>query len=371
MSEPTNATITIVVADDNAQNRALAEATLGDEGYRVVLAKDGAEAIALVRAERPACVLLDVRMPNVDGIAACRAIRALEGAAGIAILFLTAQRDVETFDVALAAGGDDFISKPYRPDELVVRVQTALRLRQGTIERDQLAAELKEQRDRMKRLELQREQLIAFLVHDLKNPVHAIDLDARALARNAQRPERVEAAARRIHEEAGTLMRMITNLLDIAKADEGRLEPVRVPIELGELARAVACDLEERARASGVELELACGAAPVRADHDLVTRVFANLVDNAIRHTPEGGRVTIATTALASGVELSVRDTGPGVPADRHDAVFERYARGADHGATNRGLGLAFCKLAIDAHGGRIWVEDAHPGAIFRATLPA
>ena len=100
------------MVDDNVQSRALAQATLEDEGYRVVLARDGEAAIAAVSETPPSCILMDVRMPRLDGIAACEQIRALPGGEAIAIIFVTAQREVETFDRALAAGGDDFITKP-------------------------------------------------------------------------------------------------------------------------------------------------------------------------------------------------------------------------------------------------------------------
>ena len=155
--------------------------TLEDEGYRVVLANGGAEAIAAFETERPDCVLLDVRMPEVDGFAVCERIRALPPAAETPILFLTALRDVDTFDRALRAGGDDFLTKPVRPTELVVRVQTALKLRRMSVELREHYDLLKQQRDDLMRLQLQKERLMAFVVHDLKNPVNSMDLHAQLL----------------------------------------------------------------------------------------------------------------------------------------------------------------------------------------------
>src|ERR1700690_4101137 len=162
------AIVTVLVVDDNADNRALAKATLDDEGIRAVIASSGDEGIAAFARERPDCVLLDIRMPGTDGIAGCERIRAMPGGDEGAIVFVTAQRDVETFDRAVHAGGDDFLTKPYRPSELLVRIQTALRMRRMTAERGELVAELKRQRDELQRLQLHKEQLAAFLVHDLK-----------------------------------------------------------------------------------------------------------------------------------------------------------------------------------------------------------
>src|SRR5262245_35315341 len=126
--------VTILAVDDNEPSRLLVRETLEDEGYRVVLAADGVEGITAFERENPACVLLDVRMPGMNGFDVCEQIRSLPRGTDTAVVFLTAARDVDTFDAALRAGGDDFITKPVRPTELVVRLQVALRLRSAKAE---------------------------------------------------------------------------------------------------------------------------------------------------------------------------------------------------------------------------------------------
>lgn len=362
----------ILIADDVAENRALARATLEDEGYRVALANDGLEAVAAVGREKPDCILMDIRMPKLDGVLAAKQIRLLAEGKDVAIIFVTAQRDVATFDRALAAGGDDFITKPYRPDELLVRVQTAMRLRRLAAERTELVAELKLQRDRLQRLELQKEQLVAYLVHDFKNPVNAIDLHTQVIARNAVAPDRVRSAAEKIKDETRTLLRLITNLLDISKGDEGSLAPARRPVDVRDLVESAIDELSIRASSAGVHLHAHVGAGVMQADPDLMRRVLANLIDNAIRHSPEGADIRVSAEQHQDGIELAVSDAGGGIPTDRRDTVFERFqSDGAERTATNRGLGLAFCKIAVEAHGGRIWVDDAAPGAVFRIKIPS
>lgn len=361
----------ILIADDVAENRALAKATLEDEGYRVALATDGLAAVAAVGDEMPDCILMDIRMPKLDGIAAAEQIRLLTGGKDVAIIFVTAQRDVATFDRALAAGGDDFITKPYRPDELLVRVQTAMRMRRIAAERTELVAELKLQRDRLQRLELQKEQLVAYLVHDFKNPVNAIDLHTQVITRNAAAPDRVRSAAAKIKDETRTLLRMITNLLDISKGDEGSLAPAHQPLDVRDLVQSAIDELSIRASSAGVRLHAHIMATVLHADPDLMRRVLANLIDNAIRHSPEGGDIRVSAEEQHDGVELSVTDAGGGIPSDKRDAVFERFqSDGVERTATNRGLGLAFCKIAVEAHRGRIWIDDAAPGAVFRIKIP-
>ena len=364
------AAVSVLVVDDNPGDRTLVVAALEDEGYRALSANDGEEALAVVAAEHPECILLDIRLPHIDGIVACERIRAMPGGSDIAILFVTAQRDVETFDRARAAGGDDFITKPFVPAELLVRVQTALRLRNVAIERSELSAQLKHQRDTLQRLELQKEQLVAFLVHDLKNPVHAIELHAHNALR-ASDHEHSRGALARIGEETHALLRMITNLLDISKADEGHLAPAIRAIDPIALVESALDDLHARAQSAGVRVQTVVTAPRFHADPDLIARVIANLVDNAIRHAPEGSEVRVALAPSNSGVELRVADAGPGVPWTAREAVFERFRSGNDHAThANRGLGLAFCKLAVQAHHGHIWIEDASPGAVFCVSLP-
>ena len=362
---------TVLVVDDNDENLALARETLEEQGIHVGIAVNGSEAIAAFEKQPVDVVLLDVRMPVLDGIETSKRIRALPGGNAVAIVFVTAQRDVDTFDRALAAGGDDFITKPYRPTELVGRVHTALRLRRLAAERSELYAQLKRQRDDLQRLELHKQQLVAFLVHDFKNPVNAIGLHAQRILRHVVADDRARDAAAKIDDEARSLLRMITNLLDVGKADEGRLVPARRQIDARELVDSAITELSVRAGSSQVALVVDVSVPSVHADPDLVQRVLANLIENAIRHAPEDSKVRITATSAEGGVELSVADAGPGVPAERRDEVFERFVSGTDTATrTNRGLGLAFCKLAVEAHGGRIWIDDAHPGAVFRVFLP-
>ena len=139
--------LTVLVVDDNEGNRALAKATLEDEGYHVVLAEDGEAGIAAFDRDQPQCVLLDIQMPGMNGIDACRRIRERPGGEDVAVVFVTAQHDVGTLDRAMIAGGDDFLTKPFRPSELVVRVQAALRFRSVVRERDELHQLTKRQRD--------------------------------------------------------------------------------------------------------------------------------------------------------------------------------------------------------------------------------
>lgn len=364
----------ILVVDDNEANRLLAQSTLEDEGYNVRLANGGAEAIAAFESEPPDCILLDVRMPGVDGFTACERIRAMPGGAETPILFLTALRDVDTFDRALLAGGDDFLSKPVRPSELVVRVQTALKVRRLGLELREHYDLLKKQRDDLMRIHLQKERLMAFIVHDLKNPVGSMDLLAQLLLRDRALPAGARDSATQIRTEARHLTRMIMNLLDLAKADEGKLEPRRSQVDLGALVAAVFAELDVNAQTRKVGLGSEIDAPRAHADEDLLRRMLTNLVENAIRHAPSQSTVSVKAAAGPDGLTIRVIDAGAGVPAEMRDRIFDPFVQveGSDRHVTRagRGLGLTFCKLAAEAHGGHIWIEDGSPGSIFVVRLP-
>jgi len=339
----------------------------------VLLATNGEEGIALFERERPDCVLLDVRMPGVDGFEACERIRELPSGPETPIIFLTALRDVDTFDRALRAGGD-FLTKPVRPTELIVRVQGALKLRRLSVELRNHYDVIRRQRDDLMRLQLQKERLTAFVVHDLKNPVNVMDLHAQILCRDQDLSPSAKESAASIRAEARHLMRLITNLLDISKSEEGQLVPNRTPIPWRKFAGQVLEEFGPTAQTRNIRLESAITLETIRADRDLLQRVLENLVENALRHAPRESVVRIEDRRLPDGIEIRVADQGTGVPPDQRERIFDRFVQIDSpsnlSSRSGRGLGLTFCKAAIEAHGGRIWVEDGDPGAIFCIRLP-
>lgn len=364
----------ILVADDNEANRALVKETLEDEGHVVILANDGGQAVEAFQRDAPDCVILDVRMPDIDGFVACERIRALPNGAEVPTIFLTALRDVDTFDRALQVGGDDFLTKPVRPAELVARVETALKLRRMRAELREHYDLLKHQRDALLRVQLQKERLMAFVVHDLKNPVGTMDLHAQLLLRDPNLSESSRESATQIRNEARQLSRLILNLLDLAKGDEGKLLARRTSVALRLLVDELLTELTVTAAARRVHLQATLTVERVYADQDLLRRLLTNLLDNALRHTPPETTISITAAATAEGVEIAVLDRGPGVPRELRDRIFDPFVQAErsqqDLTRAGRGLGLAFCRLAVEAHGGRIWIEDGAPGAVFKMLLP-
>jgi signal transduction histidine kinase len=223
------------------------------------------------------------------------------------------------------------------------------------------------------RLQLQKEQLMSFVVHDLKNPVNCIDLLAQALVRRKDTPADAKENAHLIRDEVRSLMLLILNLLDISKSEEGQLHPNLVTLNAAKFLGDLLESLDVRARAKSMTLVGEFSDFQFHADPDLLRRILENLIENAIRHAPGGSKVTIDAERHTQHVELRISDQGPGIPEELRSKIFERFVQLElpATARTGRGLGLTFCKLAIEAHGGEISVEDGAPGAVFRIRLPA
>lgn len=368
----------ILVVDDNLQNRMLVEAHLAAAGYAVSLAEDGEQAVEMFSRSMPDVVLLDVVMPKMDGFEACRRMRAVRHGAEAAIVFLTALSELGAHQDAMQAGADDFLTKPINRTELLMRVRSLVwmkRLKEGLRNGYDL---IRSQREALFVAQRQKEDTITYIVHDLQNPLASVLANTEFLiGQDALTPE-LRDATYDILEASRAMQRMVQNLLDISRSEDGALMPNPVAIDLVEIVEAVRVEMSYRLNEKHLNLETSFDIqnAKVFADADLLRRLIENLLDNAFKYSPANGLVEFKARLDSDNfVEFKVIDHGPGIPEDARETVFEKYVR-LDRETTRgrragRGLGLAFCRLAVDVHGGRIWVEQAEPtGAAFCVRLP-
>ncbi|HEX2252098.1 MAG TPA: ATP-binding protein [Thermoanaerobaculia bacterium] len=222
-----------------------------------------------------------------------------------------------------------------------------------------------------------REEVLAVVSHDLRTPLGVIGT-ATALLRNPDVPEATRASViERVERNVERMNRLIHDLLEVARLDAGRLPIERRPVPVGDLLEEAGELMRPRAEERVVELVIDAGEpAPseLDADRERLIQVFQNLVDNALKFTPKGGRVSLEASFTDGSICFAVTDTGPGIPPEEQGRLFERFwqaraGRGAGSGGT--GLGLAIARGIVEAHGGSIWVEsEVGHGSSFRFTIP-
>jgi signal transduction histidine kinase len=236
---------------------------------------------------------------------------------------------------------------------------------------DQLAGNLNAMLDQIERLMAGMRQVTDNIAHDLRTPLAR--LRARLEVTLLERPDATlyAEALRETITEADRLLGTFNALLSIAEAEAGSRRQTMAVVDVAEIARAVAELYEPAAEEKGLRLDIANGGAlPVRGDRHLLSQAIANLLDNALKYTPSGA-VSLTTRESAEGARIEVADRGPGVPADRREAVFDRFVRLEGSRSTpGNGLGLSLVRAVATLHGGSAWLEDNNPGVRAVITLP-
>lgn len=262
-------------------------------------------------------------------------------------------------------------------ENVEVYAELEARVHERTRELEDKRREMAEQHEALRELLRQKEALSALVMHDLRSPATAIMLAASVQLRNHD----LDPAERRrwssTFSSAEHILRTAGNLLDIAHSREGRLVPKTSVIDLDALLREIRellLPLAEK-RQQTIEVSSAAPCHALRADRDLLGRVLQNLIDNALHHSPAKSAVCLDARASAAWATVAVCDEGPGIPLEMRDRIFDWYVRleggNAEAQAVGWGLGLAFCRMAIEAHGGAIWIEDNEPrGSRFCFRLP-
>ena len=238
---------------------------------------------------------------------------------------------------------------------------------------------LRSEKTRLEELLRLREEMSDMIIHDLRNPLGVIKTGLDLLARVQVVESDSEYSAhviQTIEKSTKRMQRLVDTLLDIARLEKGAMALGMGPMDLGALVEDTVVDLSPLAQRGDVTLDsgLAEDLPLALADQDVVERVLVNLIDNALKFTPSDGQVWVEARAEGENVRVDVVDTGAGVPPEERTRVFEKFTRGRARRGSQRGagLGLTFCQMAVEAHGGRIWIEDGPggKGSRFIFTLP-
>ena len=367
MSESKGRKPSILVVDDTAENLRLLTNLFREHGYEIRPVLSGKLALQAVARDAPDLILLDINMPDMHGYDVCEELKQNEQWMDIPVIFVSALDEVFDKVRAFDVGGVDYISKPFQVEEVLARVRTHLALRRTQLE---LTATI----DRLRELEAMRESLFQMVVHDLKSPLWGIEHFMERLAEETHgriRPE-AEAQLDRVRNAAGELARMVNSLLDVSRIESSRMPIQRAAVDLKELIDQAVGNVSAGDPTRPIAVNVPSGMQ-LWCDPDLTRRVIENMVGNGLKHTPQHSPLNIRVTSAADGTRLEFSDKGSGVPQEDRERIFQKFgAVQARQGYHSSGLGLAFCRLAVEAHGGRIGVMDAQGGgSTFWFELPA
>jgi two-component system sensor histidine kinase/response regulator len=356
--------VRVLVVDDDPRVRRIVVGSLVRVGFHVVAADDGTPAIAAAESSAPDVAVVDLGMPT-SGYQVVRRLKELYGAA-VHVAVLSGRDDEDTRLAAFDCGADDFLVKPLSVAELRRRVMAAARTQQAFIDA-RLA------RERADRLLAYSAEAAALLAHDLNNGLQValsnITYLSQVIDVGDDEKQAMESTLRALRRMSG----LVANFVDIARFEDAAVKPRAAPTQVRDMLLDV-MSVHSPSLSRGVRHVVACEPDLVgHFDHALIERVLHNLVGNAVRYCNPGGVIRLTgkpweRPGEPNGVEILVQNSGPHIPDDLRQSLFGKYQRGSNG---KRGMGLYFCRLAADAHGGTIEHEATAEGPQFRIRLPS
>jgi two-component system, sensor histidine kinase len=367
----------ILNVNDNEGSRYIVTRMLQKAGFSVIEAATGGQALDLVRSAHPSVVVLDIKLPDISGLDVCRAIKADVQTQSIKVLHTSAVYVAPEFKVqSLECGADGYLGQPFEQEELVATLRSLMRLSEAERALRDQASELKAANHRTN-------EFLAMLAHELRNPLAAIVTSLPLLDRTPATDPMEKTARELIRRQTSNLRRLVDDLLDAARVTQGKIELHWETVDLSELVRRVAANVERtkmQPRNQTLRVALPAAQLIVRADPMRLEQVLMNLLDNASKYSNAGDviELSLARTRGASGAELArifVRDHGIGMAPETLPTIFELFAQADVPLARSRGglgIGLTLVRTLVNLHGGatRARSEGIGKGSEFEIVLP-
>jgi len=356
-----------LLVDDLEENLLALEALLRRDDIVLLKARSGEEALELLLRQDVALALLDVQMPGMDGFELAEFMRGNERTRHIPIIFLTAgTADAQRRFRGYEMGAVDFIQKPIEADILRSKVNVFFELyRQRQLvaaQRDELA----EASAALREADRRKDEYLAVLAHELRNPLASLHAGVNLLHRKAGTPQAIpiqESMDRQIFH----LARLVDDLLDVSRISVGKISLRTERLELATMLSLAIESSQAHIDAAGHSFSTDLPADPVWLEADLtrMAQVVSNLLINAAKYTPQGGRIALSAHEVGQSVEIIVRDNGLGIPAEMQHRIFDIFAQVAGHrdqAAGGLGIGLSLVRQLVELHAGSVSVESAGPG---------
>jgi signal transduction histidine kinase len=352
----------ILVVDDQPTNIKVIASILGQK-YSLSFANNGMNALKILEKSIPDLILLDIMMPEMDGFEVCKRIKENENTKEVPVIFLTAKTDIADRIKGFEVGAVDYITKPFNPVEMEVRVKNHLSLYNS---RKEIAQVNKE-----------KDKFFSIIAHDLRSPFNAIVGFSQLLIDqvNSRDFAGIEQYAGIILRSAELALELQRNLMEWAQSQTGRIEFNPINFELDTLINELVSLFTHIANQKSIALELEMPhPISVFADKAMIGTVLRNLISNSIKYTNPGGTIKIAIVNDENQVRIAVSDTGIGMPQTAIDNLFridKNQSTPGTHDELGTGLGLILCKEFIEIHGGQIEVKsELKKGSTFWVSLP-
>jgi signal transduction histidine kinase len=359
----------ILVIDDNATNIGVLIDTLKTQGFETITARNGAMGIRRAQFSKPDLILLDIKMPEMDGYEVCKHLKADEQTRNIPIIFISALS--ETFDKvkAFTVGGVDYVTKPFQEEEVLARVKTHLMLQNQQKQLVVQAKQLQQANKHLQQLNQDKDEFLGIAAHDLKNPLSAILGIAQLIemltnTKQFSGKNKLIEYANLITDSATNMFNIITNLLDVNAIDSGKINLYLEDNNVLSVMNGIVAEYNQKAKCKDISLDF----APVNSEYfayvdiNKVQQIFDNLVSNAVKYSPFGKKVYIRIFMTETAtVCCEIQDEGPGLSHEDQDKLFGKFSRLTPKTTNNEnstGLGLFIVKKLVTAMGGKVWCES-------------
>lgn len=369
--------INILLVDDLEENLIALEALLANEGVTCLKARSGDEALELLLVHDFALALLDVQMPNMDGFQLAEFMRGSSNARDIPLIFLTAgSADIQRRFRGYEAGAVDFIQKPIEADILRSKARVFIELYRSKRKVLSQYEELKTYSQALKVADQRKNEFLAILGHELRNPIMALNSGFRLLSRTED-SERQSSIMKLMQVQSQHLARLVEDLLDVARIDQGKISIKQERVSLESVVNSAVFIATPKIEAGKHTLTVDMPDGPVwlAGDFTRLSQIASNLLTNAAKYTPANGKVALSSKIDGDHVCISVQDNGVGIPETIRERIFDLFAQ--ENGPDDRareglGIGLALVKKLVEMHDGTIEVasEGAGKGSCFTVRLP-